>query len=648
MLNSLNTEVLKQMNREEKRQLADEIRRFLLENVSKTGGHLASNLGVVELTIAMHAVLCEENEMIWDVGHQSYVHKILTGRASLFSTLRKLDGLSGFPKRKESPRDCFDTGHSTTSISAAIGISVAKRIKGDASSTFVVIGDGALTGGMAYESLNHLGSSKENVKIILNDNQMSISRNVGGLVNALRSTTRYNRIKKSTRGLLERIPLVGKPISGGIRSIKRALRSFFVGQGQIFEELGIKYLGKVDGHSIASLERALKHLDQYEGPAILHVMTVKGKGYPFAEKEPERYHGVGPFDPEKGVQSAVKADFSSEFGRHLSKMASEKEDIVAISAAMIDGTGLQSFASQYPDRIFDVGIAEQHAVTFAAGLAVRGIRPFVAIYSTFLQRAYDQIVHDVCLQNLPVVFCIDRAGVVGADGETHHGIFDIAYLGAIPNITIFSVSNYDELKRAMDCAYLCSSPVAIRYPRGAEVIVKDVYVEDFDDACFDDACNEKKNERAGEDGRKGNRVFSYLSSESKGEYEEMLFSKAFAIFTTGRALKVAKEVQDRVKRVSGRLIPVYHIVKIKPFSDGVRERIKAYSHIFTIEDHIVRGGFGDLVRDEGASVYKFGFSDFVTQGTQDELYERCGLSIDKIVEEIVAQVRREHEVEEKA
>lgn len=634
------------MNAEEKRRLADEVRRFLIDHISGTGGHLASNLGVVELTIAMHAVLEKENEIIWDVGHQSYVHKILTGRASQFSTLRKLDGLSGFPKRKESERDCFDTGHSTTSISAAIGISVSKRTMGDRSSTFVVIGDGALTGGMAYESLNHLGSSKENVKIVLNDNQMSISRNVGGLVNALRSTTGYNKIKKSTRGFLERIPFVGKGLAGAIRSVKRALRSFFVGQGQIFEELGIKYLGKVDGHSIASLEKALRYLDRYEGPAILHVMTVKGKGYPFAEKEPERYHGVGPFDPEKGVVSASKTDFSSEFGSHLSEMASERQDIVAISAAMIDGTGLQSYASRYPDRIFDVGIAEQHAVTFAAGLAVRGTRPFVAIYSTFLQRAFDQILHDVCLQNLPVVFCIDRAGVVGADGETHHGIFDIAYLGTIPNMTILSVSNYDELRRAMDCAYLSSTPVAVRYPRGGEVVAKDIYVEVFDGICKVPGNVSFR----GEDGNanRSERDFVYLSSETEDGYEEGRNSTAFAIFTTGRALKVAKEVRDRLKTVSGHSIPVYNIIKIKPFSDGVRARIRTYAHIFTIEDHIVRGGFGDLVRDEGARVYKFGFSDFVPHGTQDELYERYGLSVDKIVEEIDEVVRRELGFEEKA
>lgn len=635
MLNFLNPETLKKMTREQKIELADEIRNFLLENVSKTGGHLASNLGVVELTIAMHSVLNERNEIVWDVGHQSYVHKILTGRADRFPTLRKLDGLSGFPKRKESKWDCFDTGHSTTSISAAIGISVAKRMKGDLSSTYVVIGDGALTGGMAYESLNHLGSSKENVKIILNDNQMSISRNVGGLVNALRSTSKYNKIKKGTRSVLEKIPLIGKALAGGISSIKRALRSFFVGQGQIFEELGIKYLGRVDGHSVSSLEKALKHLDEYEGPAVLHVFTVKGKGYSFAEDAPEIYHGVASFDLDKGVTSNTKTDFSGVFGSHLSKMARTKTDLVAVSAAMIDGTGLKAFAAEYPERIFDVGIAEQHAVTFSAGLAVKGIRPFVAIYSTFLQRAYDQIVHDVCLQNLPVVFCIDRAGVVGADGETHHGIFDVSYLSSIPNITILSVSNYGELCRAMDYAYTLHSPVAIRYPRGSEVEARGIYVDVFD----------------------GSPDMEYLPlSEEQSvftvtESHVTAAKSSAAIFTTGRALKVAKEVQDRLKATFELSIPVYSIVKIKPLSGGVREQIGKYDYVFTIEDHMIRGGFGDLMRNElkeGAVIKQFGFSDYVPHGTQDELYERYGLSVDTMVREIKRTVMQERDFEEQA
>ncbi|MDO4753457.1 MAG: 1-deoxy-D-xylulose-5-phosphate synthase [Bacillota bacterium] len=624
--------MIKKMSLRERMQLAEEVRAFLISNVSKTGGHLGSNLGVVELTIALHSVLGEQNEIVWDVGHQSYVHKILTGRASQFPTLRKLHGLSGFPKRKESRYDSFDTGHSTTSISAAVGISIGKRAKGDLSSTYVVIGDGALTGGMAFEALNHLGSSKENVKIILNDNQMSISPNVGGVVNALRSTSKYNKIKKRTRNALERIPLIGKSISSFISAMKRALRSLFIGNGQLFEELGVKYLGKVDGHCLKSLEKAIKRMNAYDGPALLHVYTVKGKGYALAEKEPEKYHGVGVFDPDRGVVDQPKTDFSAVFGSHLIEMAQEKEDIVAISAAMIDGTGLKEFSERVPDRIFDVGIAEQHAVTFAAGLAVKGIRPFVAIYSTFLQRAYDQIIHDVCLQNLPVVFCIDRAGVVGADGETHHGILDIAYLGSIPNLTILSVSDYRGLRCAMDYAYTLESPVAIRYPRGGEVAAVS-HAEFFEEeignpSAFPSVFAEKISSSHPET----QYCESLPSPEKNGE------KRRAAIFTTGRAVKVAKEVQERLQKSSGIMIPVYNIVQIKPMVGGVKETIRGYDCIFTVEDHMVNGGFGDRVRNEMndfAKIRKFGFEDFVPHGTQDELYEHYGLSVERICDDIV-------------
>lgn len=645
---------LKSLNRSDKERLAVEIRDFLLSHVSKTGGHLASNLGVVELTIAMHAVLDETNEIVWDVGHQSYVHKILTGRMAAFDTLRKKDGLSGFPKRAESMYDCFDTGHSSTSISAALGIAAAKRVGGEPGAVFAVIGDGALTGGMAYEGINHLGNIKENVKIILNDNQMSISPNVGGLVNAMRSSSGYTMLKKGTKGMLEHIPLIGRPLTRMIRATKRAFRTFFIGRGQVFEELGIKYLGRVDGHDIKKLERAVSKLREYDGPAVLHVYTRKGKGYLPAELDPATYHGVGFFDPDRGVEAEVKTDFSRVFGESLSHLCETHSDIVAISAAMIDGTGLKSFSEKYPDRAFDVGIAEQHAVTLAAGMALRGLRPFVAIYSTFLQRAYDQILHDVCLQSAPVVFCIDRAGVVGADGETHQGIFDISYLAPIPNLTVYSVSNYRQLRRAMEKAYACRMPVAIRYPRGAEVGVN--------------ASSDKSSAGANPSGA-NNPTARNDAAAGGGGYEPLLIeeeigellstadshpaagahrsSEEMAIFTTGRAVKVALQVQEKWFADTGVLLPVYDIVQIKPFSQSVCSAIRSYAHIITVEDHMVRGGFGDLVRDAAGGesvVQKHGFEQFIPHGTQDELYEEYGLSADEIcrkMKALVAELRKE-------
>ncbi len=603
----------------EKECLAEEIRDFLVESLSKTGGHLAPNLGVVELTIALHSVFQENSKIVWDVGHQSYVHKLLTGRMDRMNTLRKLDGMSGFPKRSESPYDCFDTGHSSTSISAAVGFAIAERMcsTDEVRDVYAVIGDGALTGGMAYEAINHLGNTGENVKIILNDNEMSISRNVGGLVDALRGSKGYSNFKKGTKGVLFHVPLIGKPIASALKAIKRAFRSFFVGKGQIFEDMGIKYLGEVDGHSIAQLERALLRLKNYDGAAALHVHTVKGKGYHPAEENPSLYHGVGAFDPTIGVQTGEKEKFSSVFGKTLTAIAAEDERVVAISAAMIDGTGLAVFEKTYPHRIFDVGIAEQHAVTMAAAMALGGLKPFVAIYSTFLQRAYDQIVHDVCLQNAPVVFCIDRAGVVGADGETHQGIFDISYLSSIPNLNLYSVSTYAQLQSVLKVAATATSPVAIRYPRGGEVeqVTKLTTVVDSDDVLD---CT----------------GLSLIGSISSKQYKKV------AIFSTGRAVKVARAVSEEY--FEGK-IPVYEVVKIKPLSEKVKTLIQEQDYLFTIEDHIITGGFGSLVEAEkkpNTRQVKFGFDDFVPHGTQDELYERYGLNAEHIAETIRSTLNR--------
>ncbi len=601
---------LSALSADEKERLADEIRSELLRTVSSTGGHLASNLGVVELTIALYSVFSDNANIVWDVGHQSYVHKMLTGRKNEMNTIRTTGGLSGFPKRAESKYDCFDTGHSSTSVSAAIGFAAANRMLGDSKyTTIAVIGDGALTGGMAYEALNHLGHTKENVKIIFNDNEMSISKNVGGFINSLRASTGYTKIKKSAKNILAGIPLIGVPLSRGISSVKKAFRTFFIGSGQMFEEFGIKYLGRVDGHNISKLERAFEKLRDYEGPAVLHVRTVKGKGYAPAEREPALYHGVGRFDPLVGVvkpQSEIR-DFSSAFGMKLSDMASERGNIVAISAAMIDGTGLAPFEKKFPGRIFDVGIAEQHAVTLAAGMALGGLKPFVAIYSTFLQRAYDQVLHDVCIQRAPVVLCIDRAGLVGADGETHQGIFDISYLSHIPGILIYSVATYEQLYDAMEAAYAADVPVAIRYPRGPEIALR----------CI---CEKI--------GRPLDKPVITRRTAHRS-----------AIITTGRAAAVADKAADILSSRHHIDIEVLCIVQIQPFSDSVSKYIADLDRIFTIEDHIIKGGFGDLVESasaRGAVVKKNGFDNFVTHGNVEDLYELYGLSADKIAAEIAS------------
>lgn len=618
-------EKLRTLSRDQKEQLAREVRSFLIESVSRTGGHLASNLGAVELTIAVHSVFDSDNEIVWDVGHQSYVHKMLTGRLSEMKDLRQRGGISGFPKRKESAYDAFDTGHSSTSISAAVGIAAAKKLRGKKGSVLVIIGDGALTGGMAYEALNHLGNSKDDVKIVLNDNQMSISENVGGIVNSLRASAGYSRIKKSARSFLDSIPLIGKPIKRGIRAIKRAFRTFFIGGGQVFEELGIKYLGGVDGHDIKKLERALSKLREYEGPALLHVYTIKGKGYEPAEKNPELYHGVGTFDAEKGVEIRPEQldcklaedmppkNFSDAFGKKLTELASEHDNVVAITAAMLDGTGLKCFAERFPQRTFDVGIAEQHAVTLSAGMALNGLKPYVAIYSTFLQRAYDQVLHDVCLQNAGVVFCIDRAGLVGADGETHQGIFDISFLSPIPGITIFSVANYDQLRRAMELSYKIRGPVAIRYPRGGEVLRPN---------------------------NGGARVIDELPGEAIKIHDRADYKmpKNAAIIATCRALEPAIRASAMLKEKYGVELPVYNISQIHPLSESVLEMLGGLDIAFTVEDHILTGGFGDLVEDAGraSKVVKFGLSSFVPHGSVDELYEDFGLSASQICEEMAS------------
>ena len=471
-----NAEDLKKLSINEKNTLSEEIRKYILDVVSKNGGHLASNLGIVELTIAIHSVFdLEKDRVVWDVGHQTYVHKIFTGRKEELKTLRKLDGIAGFPKTSESITDCFNTGHSSTSISAAMGIAKARDLKNEDYSVLAVIGDGALTGGMALEALNHVGSSKTRMIVILNDNEMSISKNVGGInkfLSKLRVKKRYTISNKKGRKIIEKIPLIGKPTVNAVTKLKKSIKQLILPK-MYFEDIGFKYVGPVDGHNIEDMEYILSRAKELDEPVLIHVLTKKGKGYKPAEDNPDKYHGTGPFNIETGESTKKKSkDYSKAFGEKLIELAEKNKTIVAITAAMRDGTGLKDFSIKYPERFFDVGIAEQHALTFAAGLAKEGMIPFVPIYSSFYQRAYDQVIHDICIQKLPVIMCVDRAGCVGNDGETHQGLYDMAFFKLIPNITIMAPKDFEELTKMMEFAIELKAPVVIRYPRGGESDIK--------------------------------------------------------------------------------------------------------------------------------------------------------------------------------
>ena len=583
--------------------LAMEIREFLIQNISKTGGHLSSNLGAVELTIALHYVFnSPEDKFIWDVGHQAYVHKILTGRKEAFDSLRQYGGLSGFLKRKESAHDCFEAGHSSTSISAAVGMALARDLKQEKFEVIPIIGDGALTGGMALEALNYLGHCQKNVKVILNDNEMSISENVGGISRALgrfRTTDAYNKLKVDTKSTLAKIPNIGDSMIDIIGKLKDSFKYFVVDGGLFFEEIGLTYLGPINGHNLTELIRYMEIIKQVDGPVLLHVLTQKGKGYAFSENNPNAYHGVGIFNPEVGIIEKKKNDYAAVFGETLTKLAESQDNIVAISAAMIDGTGLSCFKKAFPQRIFDVGIAEQHAVTMAAGLANQGLKPFVAIYSTFLQRAYDQIFHDVCLQNYPVVFCIDRAGLVGNDGETHHGVFDIAFLSHLPNIRIFAPKDKAEFEAML--AFAASDyrgPIAIRYPRGIAIQMPEGLSPNFEPQKI----------------RKGKKVL---------------------VLSTGKMTSIAAEAIDACE---GTKVGLIHVPCVKPLDErGLLEHIKTAQRIITLEDHALRGGFGDQINrlilenrellKDLPHVTNLGYKDeFVTHGNVEDLLSETGLS----------------------
>lgn len=472
------TNDIKKLSIPEKKELAEEIRQYILEIVSKQGGHLASNLGVVELTIALESVFdVSKDKIIWDVGHQCYTHKILNGRKDELKTLRSFKGISGFPKVEESATDAFNTGHSSTSVSAAMGMATARDINKKDYNVIAVIGDGALTGGMALEALNHVGSSGTKLIVILNDNEMSISKNIGGinsLLTNLRIKKNYTKSNKRGKRIVSHIPLVGSLMISLIKRVKKSVKQLII-PGMYFEEIGFRYLGPVDGHNIDDLEDLLRKAKELDGPTLIHVLTKKGKGYSFAEENPDKFHGVSQFNIETGKAVKFKSDdYSKIFGEKLVSLAKHNKKIVAITAAMKDGTGLKNFAEIYPERFFDVGIAEQHALTFAAGLARAGMIPFISLYSSFYQRGYDQVIHDICLQNLHVVLCVDRAGIVGNDGATHQGMFDLAFFRLIPNIKILAPSDFSELREMMEYAVKADGPIVIRYPRGGEKTISHV------------------------------------------------------------------------------------------------------------------------------------------------------------------------------
>lgn len=605
---------IKKLSYDELIELSQEIRDFLLQSVSKTGGHLASNLGIVELTLAMHKVFnSPKDKIIWDVGHQAYVHKIITGRRDDFCTLRKFNGLSGFPKCKESAHDFFETGHSSTSISAGLGMAMARDIKGDKYSVISVIGDGALTGGMAFEALNHAGHFEKDFIVILNDNEMSISENVGGLskyLNRLRTDPMYFKVKDDVEQILSKIPAIGKSVVKTAHKAKDTIKYFFV-SGMLFEELGFTYIGPIDGHDIREIAGVLKRARKMKGPVLIHAITKKGKGYGFAEKHPDKYHGINPFDIKTGkkLSKSNGQTYSQIFGKTLVELAKKNTDIVAITAAMPSGTGLEEFSKKYPDRFFDVGIAEQHAVTLAAGLAANGLRPVFAVYSTFLQRGYDQVLHDVCLQNLPVVFCIDRAGLVGQDGETHHGVFDLSYLSNIPNLKILSPKDGDELKTMIKYAFYQNSPIAIRYPRG---ISKPLTIENSNEDIF-----EEKAEVI-----------------SKG--------KDICIIAVGKMVETALELAQLLKNDNVEST-VINARFVKPIDEKtLLSNIKDSDYVITLEDNVKIGGFGSqvlkMLNDHGINnkrVKIFGFPDkFIEHGDTQLLFKHYNLYAKGIYKEL--------------
>ena len=603
---------IKNIKPEDYRRLAKEIRVKLVKNISRTGGHLASNLGAVELTMALHLCLnFPEDKLIWDVGHQSYVHKLLTGRADAFVSLRQLGGLSGFPKVHENPCDCFDTGHSSTSISVAQGFAKARDLRGTSEKVVAVIGDGALSGGMAFEALNNAAALKTNMVVVLNDNKMSIAPNVGGMSNYLgkiRANQKYRSLKANVENVLDRLPNVGQPIAKRIKRAKDSLKHLFI-PGMLFEDMGLIYIGPVDGHNVQEMltafETAFSIADQ---PVMVHVLTKKGKGYKPAEQNPAAFHGVGPYDVKKGeIFSNDELSYTNIFERWLLQTGGEREDVVSVCAAMPDGTGVKAFAEQYPDRAFDVGIAEEHAVTFAAGLAAGGMHPIVSLYSTFLQRAYDQMLHDVCLNRLPVLFTVDRSGIVGSDGETHQGIFDLSYLSSIPNMHIMAPKNKWELSDMLKFAVDFGAPIAIRYPRG------EAY-----------------------DGLK-----EYREPVVYGKSEFIYKEKDICLLAVGSMVKTACQVRELLKE-EGYSCSLVNARFVKPMDKELIEAAAEDHKLFvTMEENVASGGYGERVRgfleDRGKALLSITIPDeYVEHGNVDILRQELGIDADSIKKKILA------------
>lgn len=603
---------VKQLSLSECEQLAQEIRDFLIRSLSETGGHLASNLGVVELTIALHRFLhFPEDKLVWDVGHQAYTHKILTGRKEQFATLRKTGGLSGFPKRKESDCDAFDTGHSSTSISAGLGLVQARDLKGENYQVVSVIGDGALTGGMAYEALNNAAELKKNFIIILNDNEMSINRNVGGMssyLDHIRMAAPYTELKMGVTNALKKIPKVGDGMVDALHKTKSSIKQLVI-PGMLFENMGLTYLGPVDGHDMRQLGKVLQEAKRKQGPVLIHVLTEKGRGYEPAMRHPARFHGAAPYEIETGLpKSNGNPSYTDIFSTVMRKFGDREPDVVAVSAAMVPGTGLKRFGNMFPERLFDVGIAEEHAVTFAAGLALGGLRPVVAIYSSFLQRAVDQILHDVCMQNLPVVFAVDRAGLVGSDGETHHGCFDLSYLSMMPNMTVMAPKNKWELSDMLKFAIRQKSPVAIRYPRGEAY----TGLED------------------------------YRAPIEMGKAEILEKGKEIAILAVGNMVRTAVQVTENLRN-RGYEPTLVNMRFVKPLDMDLLEILREdHSLIVTMEENVKSGGFGEQVmtyygsRLHSPAVRIVAIEDkFVPHGSVEDLMHQQQMDSASVTERIL-------------
>lgn len=604
-----NPDDIKKLNGDELKTLAQEIREFLIDKISVTGGHLASNLGVVELTIALFLSFhLPEDKIVWDVGHQAYTHKILSGRREMFDDLRQYGGISGFPKRKESPYDAFDTGHSSTSISAGLGLAQGRDILGENHYVVSVIGDGALTGGMAYEALNNAARMNRNFIIVLNDNNMSISENVGGMskyLNGIRTGEGYNGLKRMVNSGLEKIPVVGKPLIDKITRTKNGIKQLLI-PGMLFENMGITYLGPVNGHDIRALQKVFREAKKLDHAVLVHVLTKKGKGYPPAEKNPARFHGISPFDVKTGKLKAEKKypDYTDVFSKKICQLAQENPRIVAVTAAMPDGTGLKAFSRRFPNRFFDVGIAEEHAVTSAAGMAAAGLRPVVAVYSSFLQRGYDQVVHDVCLQDLPVLFCIDRAGLVGSDGETHQGIFDYSYLTSVPNMTVMAPKNLWELRDMLDFAMTYERPLAIRYPRGQAY--------------------------------RGLKEFEAPIVYGKGE---MIFEEEdYALLAVGSMVSTAEHVREKWKE-AGYSCSLANGRFVKPVDTELLDRLaERHGRLVTLEENVLQGGYGLAITAyihehyPWIKVLNIALPDaYVEHGNVSRLREGLGIDSDSVV-----------------